>query len=88
MTDKKTSGYDPENYTDDAKRKRFIKVVERRMDRLLNDLRLLGNTSNKSLYNYDQTDVEKVFKEIDNKVAEIKSKFNSGKTHKPFRLED
>lgn len=87
MTDKKTSSYDSKDYTEEAKRKRFIRVVERRMNRLLNDLRLLGNTSNKSLYKYERADVDKIFGEIKGKLTEVESKFNSGKKSKPFRLE-
>ncbi len=79
--------YRKELYTDKAKRERFIRVAEKRTNRILNDLRLLGNTSNKALYKYDRTDTDKIFTEIQNKLTEVKSKFTSGKQAKPFRLE-
>jgi hypothetical protein len=87
MEEKKSTGYDPTLYSEEAKRERFIRVAERRMNRLLNDLRLLGNTSNKSLYSYEPADVAKIFAEIEKKVTEVNSKFNSGKQSKPFRFE-
>lgn len=87
MDDEKKSSYDPSLYTDEAKRKRFIGVAEKRINRILNDLRLLGNTSNKAMYKYERADVEKIFGEIEKKVTEVKSKFYSGKQSKPFRLE-
>jgi hypothetical protein len=87
MEEDKTSNYDPSLYTDEAKRKRFINMAEKRTNRLLNDLRLLGNTSNKSLYKYERSDVEKIFEEIEKKVTEVKGKFYSGKQSRPFRLE-
>lgn len=87
MTEETKSSYNPEDYSEEAKRKRFVRVVERRMTRLLNDLRLLGNTSNKSLYSYEQADVQKIFEEIHKKVTEIEGKFNSDKKSKPFKLD-
>ncbi len=87
MDEQKKSTYDPNLYTDEAKRKRFISVAEKRTNRILNDLRLLGNTSNKSLYKYERVDVEKIFGEIEKKTIEVKSKFNSGKQSKSFTIE-
>jgi hypothetical protein len=74
-------------YSEEARRKRFLKVAERRTNRALEYIRLLGNTSNKSLYKYEQADVDKIFDTIDKKLIETKAKFKTTRRDKPFRLE-
>ena len=73
-------------YSDEAREARFKRVAERRVNRILKDLRLLGNTGNKSLYKYSRADVEKIFDEIEGALKEIKVKFKSRKDYKDFQL--
>ena len=88
MSDEKPkSGYDPQLYTEEAKRDRFKRVAELRTNRILNDIRLLGNTGNKTLYQYDQADVDKIFAIIDKKLTETRAKFKTAKKDKPFTLD-
>ena len=82
------SGYQAEHYTPEAKRARFKRIAELRTNRILNDIRLLGNTGNKTLYQYDQADVDKIFAIIDTKLTETRAKFKTSKKEKPFRLDD
>ena len=89
MDDKEQqSGYQPDLYTPEARRARFIRIAEKRTNRILNDIRLLGNTGNKTLYNYEQADVDKIFTIIESKLAETHSKFKTSKKDKPFTLGD
>lgn len=81
------TGYKPSLYTPEARRERFKRIAEKRTNRILNDIRLLGNTGNKTLYNYDQTDVDKIFNIIDTKLTETRSKFKTTKKDKPFTLD-
>lgn len=83
----KGSGYQPELYTEEARRDRFKRIAEARTNRLLNDIRLLGNTGNKTLYQYDQSDVDKIFATIEKKLAEARTKFKTSKKEKPFTLD-
>lgn len=85
--DKAGKERDKSPYTPEARRERFTKVAERRTNRLLNDVRLLGNTSNKSLYKYEQTDVDKIFEAIDKKLVETRAKFKTRNKDKPFTLD-
>ncbi len=59
------------------KRKRFEKVAENRVDRILDGLRLLGNCSNKNNYEFTKDDVEFMFDEIRKALKAAQSKFES-----------
>ena len=86
-TEEPKSGYESDLYTPDARRARFKRIAEKRTNRILNDIRLLGNTGNKTLYNYDQADVDKIFSIIDKKLAETRSRFKTSKKEDPFTLD-
>lgn len=86
--DEPQSGYQAEHYTPEAKRARFKRIAELRTNRILNDIRLLGNTGNKTLYQYEQADVDKIFAIIDTKLTETRSKFKTSKKEKPFTLDE
>ena len=66
-----------ENINVSEKRKRFIKIAEKRVNYILQNLNNLGNCANKRNYEYGDEDVRKIFSEIDKRVREIKLKFSS-----------
>ena len=55
---------------------RFLRIAPRRTDRVLEALRLLGNCSNKSAYDYSDEQVARIFRAIDAELRETKSKFS------------
>ncbi len=59
------------------KRKRFVKIAEKRVNYILINLSNLGNCANRKNYDYSDDDVKKIFAEIDKRVREIKLKFRS-----------
>jgi hypothetical protein len=59
------------------KRKRFEKVAENRVDKILEGLRLLGNCSNKNNYEFTKEDVDFMFDEIRKALRVAQSKFES-----------
>ena len=85
-TEPKKDGYDKSLYTEEAKKERFQRVAERRVNRLLEYLRLLGNTSNRSLYVYSDHDVERMFAVIDEKLIQVKGKFKKNRLDEKFHL--
>lgn len=88
MSDTETdSKYQPDLYTPQARRERFKRVAERRTNKILNDIRLLGNTGNKTLYAYDQSDVDKIFEIIETKLTQTRARFKTSKREKPFTLD-
>lgn len=64
---------------------RFKRLATRRTNAALDKLRLLGNLSNKSNYDYSDEDIRKIFSAIETQIREIKSKFTKGKKN-DFRL--
>ncbi len=69
------------------KRERFIRIIERRVNIILDGLDNLGKCSNKRNYDYTDEEVRKIFREIDHKVREAKLQFQSkGGNKRRFRL--
>jgi hypothetical protein len=58
-----------------TKRERFEKVAVTRVNKIIKDLRLLGNCSNKNNYEYSEKDVKKIFSAIDLEVKKMKAKY-------------
>ena len=70
------------------KRDRFEKVAAKRVEKILHYLDLLGNCSNRNNYEYTNTDVDKMFKEIQKALNNCKSRFDIelGKKNKNFKF--
>lgn len=68
-----------------SKRERFVNVAEARTQTTINKIRILGNCSNKSLYEYSPDEIDKIFRAIQNQLTETKSKFEIKKSNK-FKL--
>ena len=56
---------------------RFKKVATYRTNQIIKYLDLLSNCSNKNNYEYDQSDVNKIFSAIDDALKETKLKYKS-----------
>lgn len=70
----------------DDKKERFVRIAERRTNNILEQLRLLGNCSNKNNYSYTEEDVKKIFSVIEGELKEVKMKFNSKANKEKFKL--
>ena len=57
------------------KRERFKRIAEKRTQKILKTLDLLGNCSNKSNYEYTQKEVDKIFSAIEKKLKVTKNRF-------------
>lgn len=69
---------------DESRRQKFKRLGTRRVNKVLNQLRILGNLSNKSYYEYSEEDIYKMFKAIDLQLKAVKGKFHIGP--KKFKL--
>ena len=69
------------------KRERFKKVATRRTNAVLKKIQILGHCANRSLYEYDEDDLNKIFGEIERaiKLTKIKFKLTSNK-NREFKL--
>ena len=70
----------------ETKEEKFCRIAEYRTNKIIDMLRLLGNCSNKSTYAYTDNQVEQIFRAITQATENAKSKFESEKESKPFKL--
>lgn len=68
---------------DNTKQERFKRLAELRGNRIIKDLRLLSNLSNRSNYSYTDEEVKAIFDAID---EEFKSTKQSFKRHNKRRI--
>lgn len=58
-------------------RGKFVQLASRRVSRALNDIRLIGNLSNRSNYDYTDEDVAKIFRALSEEVSTCRKKFEA-----------
>jgi hypothetical protein len=70
------------------KQQKFIEITEKRVTRLLNDIRLIGNLSNRNNYEYTLEDVTKIFSAIESELKTSRKRFDIALTSddKRFKL--
>jgi hypothetical protein len=56
---------------------RFKRIATKRTNDLIDKIRILGNCSNRSTYEYTEEEVNKIFRTIDKELKEAKSKYSS-----------
>lgn len=71
------------------KRRKFVQLAEARVTRAMNDIRLIGNLSNRSAYAYSEDDIRKMFKALQRELEAAKSKFGGEDSDRAegFKLE-
>lgn len=67
------------------KKERFKRLATKRTNSILGRLKVLGNCSNRSVYEYTEEDINKIFSEIERRVRETKAKFHFPKKRE-FKL--
>ena len=68
------------------KRERFERLAVHRTNEILRKLKILGNCSNRSAYDYSEADINKVFSEIERQVRAVRAKFYFPKNRGDFKL--
>jgi len=69
----------------ESRHERFKRIAAKRTNEILEKIRILGNCSNKSSYEYTEEEVNKIFSEIDKQLKLTKAKFLAGKRER-FKL--
>lgn len=59
----------------DDKKDRFIRIAENRTNKIIKMIKLLGNCANKSAYDYNNEQVQKIFSAIEKELKITKAKF-------------
>ena len=72
------------------KRKKFVELAESRVNRAIKDLKLIGNLSNRSAYDYTVSDVRQIFRALQREIDAARSRFigKGGKFADEFKLEE
>lgn len=65
---------------------RFKRIAAKRTNDIIYKLRLLGNCSNRSSYDYDEQQVTKIFLTLEREVKAAKARFTYGRNKKEFKL--
>lgn len=61
----------------ETKHERFRRLAKSRGDRMLREIRLLGNLSNRKNYDFQDEDIEALFGPIEAQLQEVKKMFGS-----------
>lgn len=59
----------------ESKRERFVRIAEARTNKILEMMRLLGNCSSKSNYEYTDEDIKKIFGALEKELKNTKNRF-------------
>ena len=63
-------------------RERFVRMAERRVNRIMDALEKLGDCSNQRNYDYSNSDIKKIFEKIEKKLRITRSKFHGTSKNK------
>ncbi len=65
------------NRKQETKREKFVRMAEARTIKIISMVRLLGNCSNRLVYEYSDKDVSKIFNAIEVAVSDAKRRFKN-----------
>ena len=73
-----------------AKREKFIRLAEGRVTRAIDSIRVIGNLSNTSNYEYTEEDAKKIISVLQSEINDLKSQFvpKAKKINHNFKLHD
>lgn len=66
----------------ESRNEKFKRIATRRTNNILNQIRLLGNLSNKSTYEYSEEEVNKIFSAVEAQLRIAKALFNRKRKRK------
>jgi len=72
--------------TRENRRQRFKRLAEKRTNAIIKKIRLLGNCSNRSSYDYNEQEINKIFSALEREVKAAKARFTYVKFKKDFKL--
>lgn len=72
----------------EEKREKFVKLAENRTRNAIKAIRVIGKLGNKNAYQFDDSDVQKIFKALSKELEALKSRMssNGGKELVDFKL--
>lgn len=72
------------------RRERFVALAEARTNKALTAIRLIGNLSNRSNYEFTDAEVGKIIKALESEVRVVRARFSDASSgrERSFRLTD
>ena len=68
-------------------RDKFIELTEKRVTKTLDSIILIGNLSDKRYYDYDEKDVNQIFRALSKEISASKNRFSDAlKKNKDFKI--
>jgi hypothetical protein len=70
-------------------RQKFVELAEKRVNRTIKDIKLIGNLSNRSNYKYEEADVRAIFTVLERELKQARERYHShlnDSAEKPFQL--
>jgi len=64
-------------YMKPDRREKFVDLAEKRVNRALTQIKLIGNLSNRSNYSYTEEDLTKIYRTLRKALDEMKARFDS-----------
>ena len=60
-----------------SKRDKFVSLAEKRVNKTIKDIRLIGNLFNKANYDYADDDIIKIFEALQGELQEAQGRFSA-----------
>ena len=71
------------------RRESFVRLAEKRVNKTIKDIRLIGNLADRSNYRYDDEQVDKIVDALETELQSLKERFErQGEPDFNFRLDD
>ena len=73
---------------ENERREKFVQLAENRTNSAINQIRLIGNLSNRGNYEYSERDVSKILKALNAEIRAMRERFSEGgkDSEKLFKL--
>lgn len=72
----------------ETKKQKFVRLAEARTQSAINEIRKIGNLSNRGAYEYSEDDVRKIVKALRDAVTNVERQFSPKGPEAPFSLGD
>lgn len=79
MTEAAPEGAKRPSKSSDARREKFVKLAESRTVTAIKAIRIIGKLGNRNAYDYDDADVRKIVKALNDEIEALKSRMKTMK---------
>lgn len=73
-------------FNDETPKEKFERLATKRTQAIIDKIRILGNCSNQYIYEYNEDDIRKIFRAIEEELKTVKAKFLTKNRMEKFSL--